>query len=55
LTDTAKAGRMRQDLARVRALLTSEGNPLDRAAEIIGESLQSRLGARMIVDAIGRK
>jgi len=55
LTDTAKADRMRQDLARVRALLTSEGDPLDRAAEMIGESLQSRLGGRMIVDAIGRK
>jgi lipid-A-disaccharide synthase len=55
LTDTAKADRMRQDLARVRALLTSEGNPLDRAAEIMGESLQSRFSGRVSADAVGRK
>lgn len=55
LTDDGKADRMRQDLAHVRGLLTSEGNPLDRAAEIIGASLQSRLSGRMIVDAVGRK
>jgi lipid-A-disaccharide synthase len=55
LTDTAKADRMRQDLARVRVLLTSEGNPLDRAAEMIGESLQSRFGGRVSADAVREK
>jgi lipid-A-disaccharide synthase len=55
LTDSGKADRMRDDLARVRASLTSEGNPLERAGEIIGDSLRTKLGDRMIVDAFGRK
>ncbi len=55
LTDDARADRMRQDLARVRTLLTSEGNPLERAGEIIGDSLRTKLGGHMIVNAVGRK
>ncbi len=55
LTDTGRADRMRQDLARVRALLTSEGEPLSRAAEIIAASLRTKMGDSMTVDAFGRK
>ncbi|MFL6449823.1 MAG: lipid-A-disaccharide synthase [Bryobacteraceae bacterium] len=55
LSHPGKADRMREDLARVRALLTSEGNPLERAGEIIGGSLRTKLGDRMIVDAFGRQ
>jgi lipid-A-disaccharide synthase len=55
LTDHAKADRMRADLARVRSSLTSEGNPLERAGEIIGQSLQLKIGDRMGVGAFGRK
>src|SRR5438270_5260916 len=44
LSHPGKADRMRQDLARVRALLTSEGNPLDRAGEIIINSLRAKMG-----------
>lgn len=55
LTDPGKTDRMRADLARVRALLTLEGNPLERAGEIIGSSLQTKIGDRMIADAFGRK
>jgi lipid-A-disaccharide synthase len=55
LTQAGKADRMRNDLARVRSLLTSEGNPLERAGEIIGNSLRTKLGDRVIVDAFGRR
>ena len=55
LTDAGKADRMREDLARVRASLSSEGNPLERAGEIIGDSLRTNIGDRRIVDAFGRK
>lgn len=55
LTDGAKADRMRQDLAAVRTSLTSEGNPLERAGEIISDSLRTKSGGHMIVDAFGRK
>jgi lipid-A-disaccharide synthase len=55
LTDEGKANRMREDLAHVRALLTSEGNPLDRAGEIIGDSLRTKLGDRVIMDTLGRR
>ncbi len=38
LTKPVRADRMRADLARVRALLTQEGDPLRRAASLIVES-----------------
>lgn len=41
LTDISKADRMREDLARVRSLLASEGDPLERAGAIIGDSLRA--------------
>jgi lipid-A-disaccharide synthase len=55
LTNVGKADRMRENLARVRASLTSEGNPLERAAAIIGASLPTKTGDHVIVDALGRK
>ena len=55
LTSPGKADRMRQELARVRALLTSEGNPLERAGEIISNSLGAKMGDRVSVDTFGRK
>jgi lipid-A-disaccharide synthase len=55
LTHPAKAERMRDDLARVRALLTSEGNPLERVGEIIGSSLRTKLDDPAFVNALGRK
>jgi len=56
LTNGAKLDRMRHDLAGVRSLLTSEGNPLERAAEIIiTDSSRTKSGGHMIVNAFGRK
>jgi lipid-A-disaccharide synthase len=55
LTNPGKADRMRLELARVRALLTSEGNPLERAGEIISNSLQAKMGDQVSVDTFGRK
>ena len=43
LTDDARAERMRADLAEVRNLLTREGDPLRRTAEMIAASLEGRL------------
>lgn len=37
LTDSRRADRMRADLAQVRAALTSDEDPLERAAELIGD------------------
>ncbi len=41
LTDPAEAAKMRAELANVRLLLTRQGDPFDRAAQSIVESLQS--------------
>lgn len=38
LTQTSRADRMRADLAGVRAALTKEGDPLQRAAELIAQA-----------------
>jgi lipid-A-disaccharide synthase len=42
LTDPLEASKMRQDLLRVRTLLSSEGSPFERAAGTILQSLQAR-------------
>ncbi|MFL6417780.1 MAG: lipid-A-disaccharide synthase [Bryobacteraceae bacterium] len=55
LTDSRKAERMREDLARVRTSLGSDGNPLERAAEIIGDSLRTRMSPNASMEAFGRK
>ena len=53
LTSEERAGRMRADLAAVRILLTREGDPLRRTAELIGASLESRLdGQRRARDLV---
>jgi len=39
LAGTKQADRMREDLAHVRAALTSEGDPLRRTADLIGGKL----------------
>ncbi len=44
LTSDEKAGRMRQDLAAVRAALTSDGDPLGRAAALIAADLETKCG-----------
>jgi lipid-A-disaccharide synthase len=55
LTDARKADHMREELARVRALLASEGDPLERAGEMIEDSLRTKTGNRITADAFGRK
>lgn len=45
LGNPEKADRMRSDLARVRALLTREGDPLARAATIIDESCRAEFAS----------
>ena len=44
MTSDEKAGRMRQDLAAVRAALTRDGNPLCRAAALIAADLETKWG-----------
>jgi lipid-A-disaccharide synthase len=55
LTDGGKAQRMRDELAQVRKSLSSEGNPLERAAEMIGESLQAGMPPQVSMEAFGRR
>jgi lipid-A-disaccharide synthase len=38
LTETGRADRMRTDLAAVRKVLTKEGDPLHRAADLIAQA-----------------
>jgi lipid-A-disaccharide synthase len=45
LTSDIRVNRMREDLARVRQLLTSDHNPLERAADLIADELNARAGA----------
>lgn len=44
LADSSKAERMKEELGRVRQLLTREGDPFDLAAQLIGQDLSDRLG-----------
>jgi lipid-A-disaccharide synthase len=43
LTDDGKSARMRDDLAKVRAALTADGDPFRRAADMIAESCAIRI------------
>jgi lipid-A-disaccharide synthase len=43
LSSTERADRMRAELGRVRALLTREGNPFERAASLINMDLHARM------------
>jgi lipid-A-disaccharide synthase len=42
LTDSQRADRMRADLAQVRAAVTEEEDPLERAADLIADDLPSQ-------------
>lgn len=44
LSSPQKSGHMRDELARVRTLLTREGDPLERAAEIMIETCSTKYG-----------
>jgi lipid-A-disaccharide synthase len=52
LAETGKAARMREDLARVRAALVSEGDPFHRAADLIAESCGNGLAGTVPARAI---
>lgn len=52
LGDERRASRMRDDLARVRAALTAEGDPFRRAADVIAESCGMRLAGAVRTPAI---
>ena len=52
LIDAGRAGRMRDDLAKVRIALTAEGNPFHRAADMIADSCGMRLAGAVPARAI---
>jgi lipid-A-disaccharide synthase len=52
LAGSGRAARMRDDLAKVRAALISEGDPFRRAADLIAESCGIRQAGTVSVGAI---
>jgi lipid-A-disaccharide synthase len=55
LTDVRRADRMRLDLSRVRKLLTKEGDPFERAANVIERFLEERPRTRVPVPTVIRR